>query len=431
MNKTVSASHQTSISRQDSSEQSGSPLWFFRFFVGYTVYTLVLLGLLYVDFLGHLWAPDTSWNSPIYRLFIGLVLVPAGIVIALLILRRTRRNVIGLFLLMWAAAVMQNTLRSGSPMQVLTDLFNTSWIGVWLLPLYFPDGTTYPLRFQKWVRIHSVITSIFFVGVAFFTSTVPIQIASEQIIQAANPLQVAVPQIATDIVGTMQALTWISAVLLIIPSIILRFRASRRLVRQQIKVFVWAFGIAIGIFILFFPLFSTDWTTGENPFGIFAPIFIFYSAILFPAMPFAVVGYAILRHKLYDIDIIIRRTLQYGAITALLALVYFGGVALFQSLFSVVTGEESPLAVVVSTLVIAALFIPLRKRVQVFVDRRFYRQKYDAERTLEQFGETMRDEVNLDDIQGKLLSVVDEIIQPEHISLWLAHLGSKGESTWK
>ena len=206
--------------------------------------------------------------------------------------------------------------------------------------------------------------------------------------------------------------------LLIIPSVILRFRASRGLVRQQIKVFVWAFAILVGLFIFWLPFGATN--LYDNQFGVLTPLFIFYDAIFFPVMPFAVVGYTILRHKLYDIDIIIRRTLQYGGITALLALVYFGGVALFQSLFSAVTGEKSPLAVVISTLAIAALFTPVRKRVQVFVDRRFYRQKYDAERTLERFSETMRDEVDLDRMTVELVEAVETTMQPEHVGLWIA-----------
>jgi hypothetical protein len=305
-------------------------------------------------------------------------------------------------------------------MQVLSNLTNNSWIGLWLLPLYFPDGTTYPLRFQKWIRLHSIVTSIFFIGVTFFTPTVEIQLGGGQIIQAANPMLLSVPQIVIAVVGTTQALTWISTVLLIIPSIILRFRASRGLVRQQIKVFVWAFVVLVGLFVILLPFFSTNDALLTNQYGILTPLLIFYEAIFFPAAPFAVVGYAILRHKLYDIDIIIRRTLQYGAITALLAMVYFGGVALFQSLFGVVTGEKSPLAVVISTLAIAALFTPLRKRVQVFVDRRFYRQKYDAERTLDQFSQTMRDEVDLDRMTVELVEAVEATMQPEHVGLWLA-----------
>ena len=128
---------------------------------------------------------------------------------------------------------------------------------------------------------------------------------------------------------------------------------------------------------------------------------------------------AILRYRLFDIDLIIRRTVTYSIITILLTGVYFGGVALLQNAFVSVMGQESPLAMVISTLVIAALFTPVRRRVQVFVDRRFYRQKYDAERTLEEFSQTMRDEVDLDRMTVELVDAVEATMQPQQVSLWL------------
>jgi len=131
------------------------------------------------------------------------------------------------------------------------------------------------------------------------------------------------------------------------------------------------------------------------------------------------VGIAILRYRLYDIDIIINRTLVYGAITASLALVYLGGVVSLQFLFRVLAGGNSQLAVVASTLAIAALFNPLRKHIQDFIDRRFYRKKYDAVRILAAFSARLRDETDLDTLNEDLASVVRETVQPEHVSLWL------------
>ena len=131
------------------------------------------------------------------------------------------------------------------------------------------------------------------------------------------------------------------------------------------------------------------------------------------------IGIAILRYKLYDIDLLINRTLVYGSLTAVLALVYFGGVTGTQSIFRAITGQQSTVAVVASTLVLAALFNPLRHRIQAFIDRRFYRSKYDARKTLEAFSFKLRDETDLEALNEDLVGVVRATVQPAHVSLWL------------
>ena len=142
------------------------------------------------------------------------------------------------------------------------------------------------------------------------------------------------------------------------------------------------------------------------------------------------VGFAVLRSRLYNIDLLINRTLVYGSLTATLALIFFGGVTATQALFRAVVGQEKlpQLAVVASTLVIAALFNPLRRLIQSFIDRRYYRRKYDAAKTLEGFSMKLRDETDLETLNDNLVGVVREAMQPAHVSLWLRpDTASKGE----
>jgi hypothetical protein len=155
-----------------------------------------------------------------------------------------------------------------------------------------------------------------------------------------------------------------------------------------------------------------------------------YAALLsITSVPIAI-GFAILRYRLYEIDILINRTLVYGTLTVTLVGLYFGGIVVLQGVFVFLTGQRSTLAVVASTLLIAALFNPLRHRIQSFIDRRFYRRKYDARKTLEAFSATLRDETNLEALHGELVRVVRETMQPAHVSLWLRpDTASKGRQT--
>jgi len=199
-----------------------------------------------------------------------------------------------------------------------------------------------------------------------------------------------------------------------VASVVVRFRRSRGVERQQMKLFAYVIVVLIGGSVLagtISDVTGVGWL-GESSFVV--------SVIGLMCLPIAV-GIAILRYKLYEIDILINRTLVYGPLTATLALVYFGGVATTQLVFRALTGQQQQpqLAIVISTLVIAALFNPLRRRIQAFIDRRFYRNKYDARKTLEAFSTRLRDETDLDALNDELVGVVRETIQPAHVSLWL------------
>jgi len=187
-----------------------------------------------------------------------------------------------------------------------------------------------------------------------------------------------------------------------------RFGRARGAERQQFK---WlGFSGLIGVILLSIGLalsFETDSVVGQW--------LVNYAMAVLPIG----VGVAVLRYRLYDIDLVIRRTLVYSVLTALLALVYFGSVVILQNFFTTLTGQQSGAAVVVSTLAIAALFFPLRNKVQDFIDRRFYRRKYDAVKLLEAFAATARDETDLDQLTARLAGVVEETMQPESTTIWL------------
>jgi hypothetical protein len=198
-------------------------------------------------------------------------------------------------------------------------------------------------------------------------------------------------------------------------SLALRFRRAASVERQQIKWLLYAGALT---FIM------TATVSPAAPFDLPSLVSAVLETILLPvalpSIPVAV-GIAILKHRLYDIDLIINRTLVYGVLTGTLALVYFGGVAITQAIFRAFTAQEHQpqLTVVASTLVIAALFMPLRRHIQGFIDRRFYRSKYDARKTLEAFSAKLRNETDLDALRDDLTSVVKETMQPAHVSLWL------------
>jgi hypothetical protein len=197
-------------------------------------------------------------------------------------------------------------------------------------------------------------------------------------------------------------------------SVVVGRRGARGVERQQIKwllyvgpIFFIASGLHIGFY--FFWLAERSW-------GLWASYLLVAVGGL--SGPIAI-GVAILRYRLYEIDLLINRTLVYGSLTATLVLLYFGGIVVLQKVFVLLTGQQSTFAIVASTLVIAALFNPFRRRIQSVVDRRFYRRKYDTRKTLEAFSAQLRNETDLDALSHDLVGVVRDTMQPAHVSLWL------------
>jgi uncharacterized membrane protein YhdT len=245
--------------------------------------------------------------------------------------------------------------------------------------------------------IGGVITSAFSFGANAGLGPIP------------NPLGIEGFSNFYDMVMNMLPLLYVA----VASSLFVRLRHAVGVERQQIKWFAYAAAATIiGITLAYMIPDMIDTPLWFERVG-FA-----LNLVVTPAIPVSM-GIAILRYRLYEIDILINRTLVYGSLTAMLALVYFGGVAGLQRLLSPVMGEGNGLAVVASTLAIAALFNPLRRRVQALVDRRFYRRKYDAAKTLEAFGSRLRDQTNLDALSNDVVGVAGRTVQPAHVSLWL------------
>ena len=206
-------------------------------------------------------------------------------------------------------------------------------------------------------------------------------------------------------------------------SMVLRFRRSRGEVRQQIKWFTFVvFFAGLMFFIVMISqvviVLGSDDNLPQTP--LWVELLFSLAALGFAGVPISI-GFAVLKYRLYDIDVVINLTLVYGSLTAALVAIYLGGVATTQAILRALTDqtEQPQLAIVVSTLVIAALFNPLRRRIQSFIDRRFYRRKYEARKTLEAFSARLRDETDLETLNNELAGVIRETMQPAHVSLWL------------
>jgi hypothetical protein len=297
-----------------------------------------------------------------------------------------------------------------------------AWIYSWVwvpalgcivfLPLLFPSGR---LPSPRWSPFAWLSVSL----VAAGTIVAALSPAPGVGLSVRNPFGIeSLPNLNEQLQALMFALIFVASA-----SLVMRLHHARGVERQQIKWVAYAGALGGGASLPTYTVLEAVDLRWLHMMG-YVPALIGIVGV-----PTAV-GIAITRYRLYDIDILINRTLVYGSLTATLIALYLVGIVVLQRLIVLLTGQQSTLAVVASTLLIAALFNPLRRSLQSFIDRRFYRRKYDARKTLERFSAHLRDETDLDALSDDLVDVVRETMQPTHASLWLRpDTGSKGKQT--
>jgi len=371
--------------------------------------------------------PELPYDGPVDAVFTLATLLTYSVVGAIIASRQPRNTIgwlfcsigliVGLDTLAWGYAEFWYSGSSGSKSVGETAAWFSSWswtllvvVPTTFLLLLFPDGRLPSPRWRPVAWCVGLGIVGFVVGYALDAGPLG------DFPQLVNPYGVDSPVVGIVTVAS-NAVVGVCMVASAI-SVIVRARHAGRVERQQIKWLAYGGAVVVGTIFVSggISVWSETLSIAAISLGLLGlPVFT---------------GVAIVRYRLYDIDLIINRTLVYGVLTGTLALVYFGGVATSQAIFRALTGQEQQpqLAVVVSTLVIAALFTPLRRRIQSFIDRRFYRSKYDARKTLETFSAKLRDETDLEALNNDLVSVVRETMQPAHVSLWLRpETAPKGE----
>ena len=383
-----------------------------------TLSVVLLVGWIALAQIARSTAPGRPFYNPVEAVFV-LATVLTFSVVGAIVASRQPRNAIGWIFCGIGLVVSLNSftgsyagyrLAGGSAPGSLAE--TAAWFSSWswtllvylptsFLLLLFPDGRLPSPRWRPvaWGAALGVIS--FVAGNALEPGPLG------DFPQITNPYGVDSPIL--DAIASAGYILAAASMVASAVSLIVRMRRAGRAQRQQIKWLAYGGAVVVGaVFVSgVISIWSGDAAIAVISLGLLGvPIFT---------------GVAIARYRLYEIDIVINRTLVYGALTAALVGVYFGGVATAQAIFRTLTGQEQQpqLAVVISTLVIAALFNPLRKRIQAFIDRRFYRSKYDARKTLEVFTATLRDETDLDALSDDLVGVVRKTMQPAHVSLWL------------
>jgi cytochrome b subunit of formate dehydrogenase len=369
------------------------------------------------------WSGGGIWVA--LALVIAVVTYPAA---GWLIAARRAGNPIGWLLLaigvMWGAGFtstyadytlkLHHDLPGGAFVAAVGGAFWLPAIGTTgtFLLLLFPDGHL-PGRRWRWIAWASAAAIAAALVYLIFR---PGSLADAGYPGVQNPLGI-------DALRPVLAAGW-AAILLVIAmmvasaaSLVVRYRRARGPERQQVKWLAAAAAGVAAVYAVVVPIGAyVDPSSQDTPTWLSAAQSI--SLLSFALIPVAIV-FAVLRYRLYEIDVIIRRTLVYAVLIAVLAAVYLGGVALTGGLLRTVTGGSGAIGVTVSTLIVAAAFQPLRARIQRAVDRRFYRGRYDAARTLESFSGRLREHIEIETVSGEVLDVVHRTLQPAHVSLWL------------
>ena len=365
----------------------------------------------------------------VFDWWLGNALVVVDATVGAIVASRRPENPVGWLLCLSGVAVGASSFTSQYAIYALLARPGSlpageamAWISAWMLPIMIGIQVSYLMLFptgrlpgRRWRWLAWLTVAFVLLGVLTFAFSPGAHQGSLGPIK--NPLGIEGFDVFYEaVLYTMSPLLFGTAAL----SLFVRLRRAVGVERQQIKWFAYAAAIyalsivinVINLAIVTPPWFEWAGTAFFTAAGTTIPISI---------------GIAILRYRLYDIDVIINRTLVYGSLTVTLALLYFGGVTLTQSTFRLLTGQEQQpqLVIVASTLMIAVLFNPLRHRTQEFIDRRFYRRKYDAVKTLEEFSAKLRNETDLEALDGELLSVVRETVRPDHASLWLRPVGRR------
>jgi hypothetical protein len=269
------------------------------------------------------------------------------------------------------------------------------------IPLVFPTGRLLTARWRPALVLMALATLATSAHTALRAGPM------EGLVGRDNPAGLIPPEVAASFVVPTVALLF-GAVLIAVASLVVRFRRAADVEKQQLKWFVYA----VALVVLSFFTSALAFLTGRASDAATATFLLSLALV-----PIAI-GIAILRYRLYDIDLLINRTIVYAAVSATLLVTYITGVAAFQFVLSPFTAG-SPVAVAVSTLGVVALFQPVRSRIQNLVDRRFFRQRYDAERTLDLFSDRLREHIDIDMLERELVAVVGETIHPSHVSVWL------------